>query len=79
MTSLHGVHAFAYHHVLCRYNNCLKDRPNIYDENEWRKFLELLPGQKYSYDIQCQNVYGEGAYFCGVSSISYSTHTEEIS
>ncbi|KAL3861393.1 hypothetical protein ACJMK2_007428 [Sinanodonta woodiana] len=48
--------------------DCVTRKP-VYNEaeiDEWNKFMNKLPGQKYTYSEQCELTFGRGYAYCGV-------------
>ncbi len=39
----------------------------VYRQTAYDIYLEVMPGQKYSLNVQCIQLNGPGSYFCGVS------------
>ncbi len=39
----------------------------MYNQTAFDIYMEDMPGQKYSLDLQCVHINGPGSYFCGVS------------
>ena len=47
--------------------NCLLDTERVFDATEWNGYMAVFPGQKYDVNEQCQQVYNDESYYCGVS------------
>ena len=57
--------------------NCLLNTSTQFNQTELDIHLQKPPGQVFTIDEQCQIIYGQGAYYCGVRANFFSFESIE--